>query len=171
MKLLKPRTLSPSKQIVAGVLTILFLAFAVRAVQVLQDQHKELFYFVERYDATKKDFLLLADHPIRFEGEFTAFGKDGWGLETFNLIDTREIDGTNKTITYSCRPKNHGETKWKIMSTRLEQMAKGGPGRVFLKGFGELRKDDIAHTGDSAKVLMSDCVITEYRPIPSEKTR
>ena len=168
MKLLKPRTLSPAKQIVAGILTILFLAFAVRAVQVIQAQIKETLYFVERYDASKRNFLLLADHPISFEGEFTAFGKDGWGLETFNLTDAREIDGANKTITYSCLPKNHGDAKWKIMVTRTGQMARGGPGRVFVKGIGQVRGTNIVHNDDSIRVPMSDCVITEYRPIPPD---
>lgn len=168
MKLLKPRTLSPTKQIVAGILIILFLAFAVRATQLLQSQIKEIHYYIERYLTIERDFLLLADHQIGFEGEFTAFGKDGWGLETFNLIDTREIDGANKTITYSCLPKNHGDAKWKIMVTRTGQMARGGPGRVFVKGIGQVRGTNIVHNDDSIRVPMSDCVITEYRPIPPD---
>ena len=171
MKLLKPRTLSPTKQIVAGVGTILsltlFLTVAVRFFQIWDAQQGELIYVTERYLATEKDFLLLADHPLAFEGEFTAFGKDGWGRETFNLIGEREIDGDHKTITYSCVPKNHGEAKWKIMVTRTGQMAKGLPGRVFVKGFGQVQQRSIGRTDDSIRVPMGECVITEYRPISS----
>ena len=154
MKVLKPRTVTPKKQLFIGlpillVLIFLILSFALQATTNAR-LSDELTSLKRDYDAVVGKHVILARGY--YHSEMNVLGE-----YTFNIISDRTEDGY---LLHACYPINVEETKATLAP--VARHARNIESHLLV--FGRIRQDrDIIYNEDGIGYILKDCRIIDIK--------